>query len=73
MIRVQLAGAADLAALLAAHAPPRPARAAGREEKGAEQARPIPPRTGCTGAGRVGAGRADDEAGRVHPALGGVR
>ena len=68
MIRVHLAGAADIAALLAAHAPPRPDRAAGSEADWAEQARSVPHRAGC-----VGAGRADDGSGRVHPALGVVR
>lgn len=73
MIRVQLAGAADIAALLAAHASPRPDRAAGDEADRAEQARPVPHRDGRMGAGRMGAGRTDDGSGRVHPALGAVR
>ena len=63
MIRVQLAGAADIAALLAADTPPRPDRAAGMEQEGAEQARPTPHR----------AERADDGPGRVRPVLGTVR
>lgn len=73
MIRVHLAGAADIAALLAAHAPPRPDRASGHEADWAEQARPVPHRVGGMGVGRVGAGRADDGSGRVHPAPGVVR
>lgn len=55
MIRVQLAGAASFAALLAAYAPPRPERSAGAVAEGVEEARPLPHR----------AGRAEDEAGRA--------
>ena len=58
MIRVQLAGAADFAALLAAYAPSRPGRPADAAQGWAESARPAPHR----------AGRARDEAERVRPA-----
>ena len=62
MIRVQLAGAADFAALLAAYAPSRPGRPADAARGWDESARPVPHR-----AERTRAERTRDEAERVRP------
>lgn len=59
MIRVQLAGAADFAALLAAYAPSRPGRPADAAQGWDEPACPVPHRAERTG----------DEAERVRLAL----
>lgn len=64
MIRVQLAGAAEFAALVAAYAPPRPEQTtAAPAREWAPDAHSLPHR----------AGHADDGAGRVCPAFGVAR